>query len=316
MGPGDRVSAMIFFILTALFLLFEIRVAIGLFVKKPGLHGGNWLQKKWVRIAAAIAAILALTAAIDAFFIEPDWVVRENLTVTSPRVKKAVRIVHISDLHTEGFGKRHEKALRIVGEAKPDIIILTGDYLNGSRMKYLPELQKFVSRLEAPLGIYAVEGNFEYGQCPFEMFENVGIKVLEDEHVSFEEYGITLCGLSCNWNLQEAQRRILQEAATGRPEDYLVVLCHYPNHIEEPEMVNTDLYLCGHTHGGQVRLPLWGAIVTLSKTGKKYECGSYEHGRTRIYVNRGLGMEGGSVPRTRFLCRPEVTVIDILPQDL
>lgn len=315
MGPGDRISATVFFILMALFLLFEVRVAIGLFAKKTGPHGKNWLQRKWVRIAAAVAAALALAAAIDAFFIEPDWVVREDLALSSARLRKAIRIVHISDLHTEGFGRRHEKALRIVREAQPDIIVLTGDYLNGSRMKYLPELLRFVGELEAPLGVYAIEGNFEYGQCPFEMFENVGIQVLEDEYVRFEEYGFTLCGLSCCWDLQEAQRSILKGVRAGHPEDYLAVLCHYPNHIEEPELANADLYLCGHTHGGQVRLPLWGAIVTLSKLGKKYECGSYKYGETQIYVSRGLGMEGGSVPRVRFLCRPEITIIDIQPEE-
>jgi predicted MPP superfamily phosphohydrolase len=59
---------------------------------------------------------------------------------------------------------------------------------------------------------------------------------------------------------------------------------------------------------------LWGAIITLSKLGKKYECGHYRHRDMDVYVNRGLGMEGGAVPRVRFLCRPEIAVIDVGPE--
>jgi predicted MPP superfamily phosphohydrolase len=79
--------------------------------------------------------------------------------------------------------------------------------------------------------------------------------------------------------------------------------------------LNVDLYLCGHTHGGQVALPLYGALVTLSKFGKKYESGMYTVGDTILYVNRGIGMEGGLTPKVRFLARPEITVFDIVPKE-
>ena len=73
-----------------------------------------------------------------------------------------------------------------------------------------------------------------------------------------------------------------------------------------------DLQLSGHTHGGQVRLPLYGALLTLSAMGKRFEAGLYRLGEMALYVNRGLGMEGGAAPRVRFLCRPEITVFDLL----
>ena len=75
---------------------------------------------------------------------------------------------------------------------------------------------------------------------------------------------------------------------------------------------NIDLYLAGHTHGGQVALPFYGALVTLAATGKKYESGLHQLGNTYIYTNRGIGMEGGRAPRVRFCARPEVTVFDIV----
>jgi predicted MPP superfamily phosphohydrolase len=73
-----------------------------------------------------------------------------------------------------------------------------------------------------------------------------------------------------------------------------------------------DLFLCGHTHGGQVRLPFWGAVITMSKHHKRFESGLYDVGGVPMYVNRGVGCEGGSAPRVRFLCRPEVAVFDLV----
>ena len=94
---------------------------------------------------------------------------------------------------------------------------------------------------------------------------------------------------------------------------FSVFLYHFPGLIEDVGDLNIDLYLAGHTHGGQIRLPFYGALVTLSRYGKKYEAGEYAVGDTILYVNRGIGMEGGLAPRVRFLCRPEITVFDIVP---
>src|SRR5690606_28729056 len=76
-----------------------------------------------------------------------------------------------------------------------------------------------------------------------------------------------------------------------------------------------DLYLCGHTHGGQVRLPLIGPLVTSSKLGRRYVMGLYREGRTHLYVSRGVGFEGLGAPRVRFLCPPEITLIRLAPGD-
>jgi predicted MPP superfamily phosphohydrolase len=304
---------MVFFVAGVLFLILEVRVLVGFFVKREDKYFIHYTRRKWARIAAIAAAVLVLAAVIDGFFVEPDRVVAEHLVIKSERIKAKVRIVQISDLHMEGFGTRHERALEIVRDAQPDIILLTGDYLNGSRLEYLPGLERFVSELKAPLGVFAIGGNFEFWQEPYGMFENKGIQVLENGSVHFDNLGLTICGLKCVWDLGGAERDLIERAIAADPDGYMLVACHYPNHIEEPEMACVNLYLCGHTHGGQVRLPLWGAIVTLSKLGKRYECGRYVNGNTDVYVNRGLGMEGGWVPRVRFLCRPEVTVIDICP---
>jgi predicted MPP superfamily phosphohydrolase len=96
--------------------------------------------------------------------------------------------------------------------------------------------------------------------------------------------------------------------------DFRLFLYHFPDAVEEASAANIDLYLAGHTHGGQVRLPFYGALITFSRYDKRYEAGLYRLGAATMYVNRGIGMEGGKAPRVRFLDRPEITVIDVAPK--
>ena len=98
------------------------------------------------------------------------------------------------------------------------------------------------------------------------------------------------------------------------PDAFTLFLYHTPDAIlEAAETGRVDLYCAGHTHGGQVALPFYGALVTLSKFGKKYESGLHREGRTWLYVTRGIGMEGDPAPRVRYFARTEVTVIELAP---
>jgi len=90
---------------------------------------------------------------------------------------------------------------------------------------------------------------------------------------------------------------------------------HSPDLVEAASERGIDLYLAGHTHGGQIRLPLYGAIATSSIYYKEYEAGWFQVERTHLYVSRGLGLEGASAPRARFLCRPEVAVHTLRGRD-
>ena len=89
------------------------------------------------------------------------------------------------------------------------------------------------------------------------------------------------------------------------------MLYHSPDLIREATRAGIDLYLCGHTHGGQIRFPFIGALVTASKFWKRYEMGHYVEGNTNLYVSRGIGMEGRGAPRARFLCPPEIELFEL-----
>jgi predicted MPP superfamily phosphohydrolase len=114
----------------------------------------------------------------------------------------------------------------------------------------------------------------------------------------------------------EQEMRVDQALQAAPRDAFTVFLYHYPDLISDIAARGIDLYLAGHTHGGQVALPFYGAIITLSKFGKKYEAGLYRIDQTSMYVNRGIGMEGGTAPRVRFWARPEITIIEIAPETI
>jgi predicted MPP superfamily phosphohydrolase len=99
------------------------------------------------------------------------------------------------------------------------------------------------------------------------------------------------------------------DGAIAAKADCTIAISHTPDQADQAAAQGVDLYLCGHTHGGQVRIPLWGAIVTNCESGKKYEAGLYRNGSTVIHTSRGLGLEPRPAPQVRFLCRPEISLI-------
>jgi uncharacterized protein len=144
-----------------------------------------------------------------------------------------------------------------------------------------------------------------------DLFSDTGFVELAGGSATLQKDGeqVVLTGVSAS-NLYACEQLLAQV-----PEKtFSILLCHYSDMVEEAAARGVDLYLSGHTHGGQIALPLYGAIITLSRHGKQYESGLYQVGGMDLYVNRGIGMETGHAPRVRFLARPEVTVFDIVPK--
>ena len=122
---------------------------------------------------------------------------------------------------------------------------------------------------------------------------------------------IVLLGLDCSHHLPSDGQTLARVAADSPDTAPRVLLYHAPELMPQAAEQGIDLYLCGHTHGGQVRLPVIGALLTSSQLGKQYEMGHYQRRQTHLYVSRGVGLEGLSAPRVRFLAPPEITVITI-----
>jgi predicted MPP superfamily phosphohydrolase len=247
------------------------------------------------------------------YFIEPYKPVVETVKVyTEKFVQGKLKIVQISDLHCEGKVRSERKVVELVNSLKPDVIVFTGDALNAP--EGLP-LFRFVMRsLNAAIGKYAVLGNYDvwYWQG-LDLFANTGFQVLNGTYVQLTKEGETFFISGVNYGYTGSVRELLKHIPGDR---FHIFLCHTPDLIEEVKDTYVDLYLAGHTHGGQVVLPLYGALITFSNYGKEYESGWHKVRNATLYVNRGIGMEGGSVPRVRFLSSPEITVFEIKPRML
>lgn len=261
-------------------------------------------------IIVHVLAIIGIGCFIDGFFIEPSRIEVTRFEIETAKIKSAtLRVVLFSDTHCETKPGNEKKLVEIVNSLKPDVIVFTGDSLNTP--KALGLFKDTLKQLNAPLGKFAVRGNFDsYFWSELDLFSETGFKELAAETVEVKKEGDAFCVTGLKVPFPENFQTLLRDVPGER---FSILLYHHSDLAESLGGLNVDLYLSGHTHGGQVRLPFYGALVTLSKFGKKYESGMYTVGQTKLYVNRGIGLENRPAPRVRFLCRPEITVFDIKP---
>ncbi len=262
-------------------------------------------------IVLHVVALVGIGCLLYGYFIEPYWIDVKVVTIHTTKLKKAgFRVVQISDLHGDRRPRNEEAVIRIIRVLKPDVIVATGDYLNHPAA--LPRVRKTLGCLEAPLGKFAVDGNFEARPWPgVDALDGTGFHRLAGQTVVATK-GADKLGL---FGMGFVRSDVPHDPIAEFPQDrFDIFLFHTPDLIEDVNGLGVDLYLCGHTHGGQVALPLYGALITFSKFGKKYESGIYKVGDTVLYVNRGLGLEPRPAPQVRFLARPEIAVFDILPR--
>ncbi|MGC8878335.1 MAG: metallophosphoesterase [Anaerolineae bacterium] len=281
----------------------------------------------WTGITAALVVLivvnaLALLALLWGALGEPSRIGVSHLTLhlDNPTAEDTLlRLLHISDIHVERLGCREEHLLQHIREIQPDLILLTGDYVNLSCVddpishaharQLLEALCAEAAALPSAPAIYAVLGSPPVDRNSAALFDGLAIRLLRNEVVVIEPHPgcpLALIGLDCTHDIWHDAAQLRQLATTmvlGIPR---ILLYHSPELMPLASCLGIELYLCGHTHGGQVRLPLYGALVTSSQFGKRYEMGLYREGATHLYVSRGIGFEGLCAPRVRFLCPPEI----------
>ena len=281
----------------------------------------SWIGALLIPNGAGLALIAILDTLLSAIAIYATWIEPFRLDITQQTYHPLqwnestppLRVLHISDLHFEGPSPREDALMAQVTTLAPDLILLTGDYLNLSSV-YDPDAQAGVrdllAQLHAPLGVYAVTGSpvvDVVGIVP-KIFAGLDIRWLNDDAHTIQHGEDRLHLLGVRTTYDEARdAAALQRLAQAAPRDALTLLLyHTPDLMPEAARLGVQLYLCGHTHGGQLRLPFYGALATSSRWGKKYEMGLYREGNATLYVSRGLGMEGLGAPRARFLATPEI----------
>ncbi len=311
MQASEKITLLLFVIVVAIVYATEASLIAAFTARKlrkrPTAH---LLTRRPVLVLHALA-MFGVLCFLYGRLIEPCWIEVTTVPIQTDKLKATTfRIVHISDLHCDNKPLNEERAVELINDLKPDVIVFTGDALNTASA--LPLFKRTMKNLNASLAKFAVRGNFDTRRrIRLDLYCDIGFELLDAKTVPVAKNGETIyiSGLSCA--NPSGFQALLSPVPRG---NYSVFLYHYPDLVESLEDYNVDLYLCGHTHGGQVALPLYGALITLSKFGKKYESGLYNVDDTILYVNRGLGLEPRPAPQVRFCARPEITVFDIAPK--
>jgi predicted MPP superfamily phosphohydrolase len=241
--------------------------------------------------------------------------------------KRQLKVLHLSDLHLCGDDYDKADFLRQVTEDEYDIIVLTGDIFETySGIKFASSLIKCKPRI----GAFAVLGNHDY--YSYSMFnktvgrivrrwrhgwrrdvapivgalKEVGFTVLQNEIHAVPEHDLFVVGIDWPGIEEEHLQELMVEAPDGH---FVLCLFHLPKNLEYISNAGVDLAVGGHTHGGQVRIPGFGAIITDSELPRHEAAGIVRRGNTVFHISRGLGAD----PRTniRFFCPPAVTVINV-----
>ncbi len=264
--------------------------------------------------------MIILIAAVIFFgyacFIEPfDLRVKEE-TITTEKAS-TTRILLFSDTHfSDWYTTEHfQTVVDKINEAEPDIVVFTGDLIDHFRYYKgnIEDISTQLSLINAPLGKYAVFGNHDYGGGAEAQYESImnagGFTVLTNQYTSIEEKNIGLIGID-DLLLGNGSASVCSCASTDQ---FNIVLCHEPDIADQIQEYNIDLLLSGHTHGGQVRIPIITnlGLSIFPSHGNKYLSGMYSLDNsyeTKVYVTSGIGMT--ALPM-RFLAPPDITVINI-----
>lgn len=248
--------------------------------------------------------------AANLFWFEPRRISVETLPLATGQPGGTVRIVQLSDLHLDGLDSFSAAVAATVERLAPDLIVLTGDYLEEERN--LRAVLDFLRQLKAPAGVFAVQGNWEYwarleGENLRRHFKGAGVRLLINQRSDLEINGRRLSILGLDYPSPADQLKHLQEDLD--PERFNLLLSHIPAFAHEQLDRHVNLVLAGHTHGGQIRLPLLPPIILPRFVGR-FVAGLYRVGpyNTPLYVNRGIGT---SLVPARLFCPPEITVIEV-----
>ena len=247
----------------------------------------------------------------------PLWpiVTTTDLEVRSFRLELAglgrepLRIVQLTDMHVlhETARAYDELVARSVRELHPDILVFTGDFL--SKIERLPALERRLAELpRARLGSYAVLGNHDYWTEKPDLvrsaLERAGIEMLSGRCRSVavpDSVPLSLCGTEAPWGPDYVPENT----------NPTLVLSHTPDNVYALEQRGAAAVFAGHTHAGQFRVPLAGALLIPSDYGRRFDEGHFRVGRTHLFVSAGVGADA---PPLRLWCRPELLVVDLVAQ--
>jgi len=223
-----------------------------------------------------------------------------------------LRVLELADLHvTEDLpDEYYERVTRVLAERNPDLIVFTGDYL--SQLERLPLLERFLARVpRARYGNYGVLGNHDLwldgGAEIAGVFSHSNVTLLSAtcSVVAIPgTSGLRLCGTEGPWGPALTREAIDRGAPGDGP---LFVMSHTPDNVYPLRQLGARVVFAGHTHGGQMRLPLIGALIIPSQYGSRFDIGRFRVDGTELFVSAGVGADH---PALRIYCPPELVEVD------
>jgi predicted MPP superfamily phosphohydrolase len=217
------------------------------------------------------------------------------------------RILHLSDLHIDEILDGGEQLCQTLAGLEYDLCVITGDYrfdTYGVHEETVVRMSRLMETLECPDGVVGILGNHDFIEMVPDL-EALGITMLLNESLAIErdEHRIWLAGLDdAHYYEVHDIARAMADIDASEP---VVLLVHSPEVIEEAEAYGIDLFLCGHTHGGQVCLPGGIPIIGNARCPRDKLSGRWRHGRMQGYTHRGTGSSGLPV---RINCPPDITL--------
>ncbi|MFZ5568877.1 MAG: metallophosphoesterase [Thermodesulfobacteriota bacterium] len=261
--------------------------------------------------------LLILAVMAYGYWLEPFWIRTTHVTIPDARLSRILKdktVIQLSDLHIEGIGRREKAVLRILQDLRPDILLLTGDYVPW-KGDYRPALD-FLSRLRAGTGIWAVMGDHDYSNdrqsCLFCHEPGTGnptrrhpVRFLRNSHDTIAINGATLClyGMDSGDMDQITEKAGATWVGDNHP---LIGLAHDPLLFDTVHDDSDMVLLAGDTHGGQIGFLNGLAGFLGYEKNDRYHYGLFRHGKKQLFVSRGIGTS--HVP-IRLLCRPEIVVL-------
>jgi predicted MPP superfamily phosphohydrolase len=279
------------------------------------VHRGRWRRafSKAAAVSALSGTLLGASTFLYAREVETRWVEVNTVTLTLHRLAPefdGYRLVQISDIHLDNWAKprRLNALVEIVNDQRPDLVAITGDFLSYSAGRLVPQrLTEALSRLRADDGVVAILGNHDYlasAELVRHCLRTAGITELVNEVYTLRRRNVELHITGID-DVMEGRSRLDLVLKKLPKSGTAILLAHEPDFADVSAATRRfDLQLSGHSHGGQVRVPLLRQLV-LPPFSRRYTNGLYKVGGMIQYTNRGLGFVN---MRLRFLCRPEITV--------
>ena len=230
-----------------------------------------------------------------------------------PAAFDGFRILHISYFHIDGVEGLAEALERAISELhpQPDLCVFTGDYRFedlGDCQRVYPRMQTVVRGIRAAHGIYGILGNHDAAEIAFRL-EEFGVQMLVNESARIERGNSSLCLIGVDDRF-DYQCDDLSAALDGVPQEvFKILLSHSPELYNEAGAAGISLYLTGHTHAGQIRLPGIGALKHNARCPRRMAFGAWQHQGMQGYTSAGVGCS--SVP-IRFGCPPELVLLELV----